>query len=64
MEQKEIKEKFINLVNQGKIPVMFKIIVFENPRTNHELKLRRNFHSSMFNNQSLTFRYTERALMI
>ncbi len=63
MKQEKILEKYTNLVNEGKLPLMFKAINFEDSQNNHELRPQRAFYSPKFSNRALSVKYTERALL-
>ncbi|MGH1335740.1 MAG: hypothetical protein ACRBFS_06395 [Aureispira sp.] len=63
MNQEEIKKKYDDLVNTGKLPLMFKNLTFEDPENNHELKTKPTFYSPKFNTRVLGVRYAERALL-
>lgn len=61
-KQETIREKYTNLVNTGKLPLMFKQLNFEDAKNNHELRAKRTIYSPKFSNRALGIRYTERAL--
>lgn len=63
MNQQELRQKYSNLVNEGKLPLMFKQLNFEDPENNHELRKKPTFYSPKFNTRVLGFRYTERAFL-
>jgi len=63
MDTEEIKNKYDDLTNKGKLPLVFKALNIEDPKTNHELMAQSHFNSSKFNNRELKVRYTDRVLM-
>lgn len=62
MNQEEIVKKYNDLVNTGRLPLMFKKLNFEDAKNNHELRVKKTIYSPKFSNRSLGIRYTERAL--
>ncbi|BDS15419.1 hypothetical protein [Aureispira anguillae] len=63
MNQEEIVKKYNNLVNTGRLPLMFKKLNFEDAKNNHELRAKKTIYSPKFSNRALGVRYTERALL-
>lgn len=63
MNQDEIAKKYTDLVNEGRLPLMFKKLNIESAKDNHELRAKKTIYSPKFSNRAMGVRYTERSLL-